>query len=128
MMNALERWQQGWSGTKLVVVANRPRMAFSDESRTVIQEARLDLVETSLRDEKGRLNAAVEQAEVLVASVGLDAEAFARLGRVRFVLRPYVGYDDIDVEAASDNGILVGNVPDTFIEEVANHALALILA
>jgi D-3-phosphoglycerate dehydrogenase len=46
---------------------------------------------------------------------------------VRFVLRPYVGYDDIDVDALTDNGILFANVPDAFIEEVANQALALIL-
>jgi len=103
-------------------------MTFSDESRAVIKDAQLDLVETTLRDEQGQLSQAVENAEVLVSSVGLDADVFTRLQRVRFVLRPYVGYDDIDVEAASARGILVGNVPDTFIEEVANHALALILA
>ena len=52
----------------------------------------------------------------------------SQLRRVRFVLRPYVGYDDIDVAALSDQGILFANIPDTFIEEVANHTLALMLA
>jgi D-3-phosphoglycerate dehydrogenase len=47
---------------------------------------------------------------------------------VRFLVRPYVGYDDIDVEAVTRRGIVFANVPDAFIEEVANHALALILA
>jgi D-3-phosphoglycerate dehydrogenase len=47
---------------------------------------------------------------------------------VRFLLRPYVGYDDIDVDAVTRRGILFANVPDAFIEEVANHTMALILA
>ncbi len=47
---------------------------------------------------------------------------------MRFLLRPYVGYDDIDVDAATRHGIVFANVPDAFIEEVANHTLALILA
>ena len=34
---------------------------------------------------------------------------------MRFLLRPYVGYDDIDVDAATNCGILFANVPDAFI-------------
>jgi D-3-phosphoglycerate dehydrogenase len=39
-----------------------------------------------------------------------------------------VGVDSVDVEAATRLGIPVTNVPDTFIEEVADHAMTLILA
>ena len=39
-----------------------------------------------------------------------------------------VGVDSVDVEAASALGIPVTNCPDTFIEEVADHAMTLILA
>ena len=68
-------------------------------------------------------------AEVVIATgLPLDADAFGSLPRARFVLRPSVGYDDVDVEAATRQGILVANVPDTFIDEVADHALTLILA
>ena len=46
----------------------------------------------------------------------------------KVILRTGVGVDVIDVEAATDLGIAVINVPDLWIREVANHALALLLA
>ena len=39
-----------------------------------------------------------------------------------------MGVDYVDVAAATDNGIPVTNCPDTFIEEVADHAMMLLLA
>ena len=39
-----------------------------------------------------------------------------------------VGADSVDVEAATAKGIPVTNVPDTFIEEVADHTMMMILA
>jgi D-3-phosphoglycerate dehydrogenase len=39
-----------------------------------------------------------------------------------------IGYDTVDVEAATDNNILLVNIPDFCLEEVSNHAIALLLA
>jgi D-3-phosphoglycerate dehydrogenase len=50
------------------------------------------------------------------------------LERCRIIALGTVGVDSVDVAAATARGIPVTNVPDTFIEEVADHALMLILA
>ena len=39
-----------------------------------------------------------------------------------------VGYEHVDVELAAERGIAVANVPDYCVEEVSDHALALLLA
>jgi D-3-phosphoglycerate dehydrogenase / 2-oxoglutarate reductase len=124
----LERWRTGWVGTGRIVVASASPVVWP-ETRSVLEGHGIAIDTVTLRDGNGALSADAAAAEVLISGgLALDADVFAQLRRARFVLRPYVGYDDIDVEAATRHGILVGNVPDTFIEEVANHTLALILA
>ena len=51
-----------------------------------------------------------------------------QLERCRCIVRLGIGYDNVDVAAASERGILVCNVPNYCIEDVAEHALALLLA
>jgi D-3-phosphoglycerate dehydrogenase / 2-oxoglutarate reductase len=50
------------------------------------------------------------------------------LDNCRIIALGTVGVDYVDVAAATDNGIPVTNCPDTFIEEVADHAMMLLLA
>ena len=47
---------------------------------------------------------------------------------LKVVARTGVGYDVIDVRAATELGVVVVNIPDIWVREVANHALALLLA
>jgi len=48
--------------------------------------------------------------------------------RCRIIALGSVGVDSVDMAAATARGIPVTNVPDTFIEEVADHAMTLLLA
>jgi D-3-phosphoglycerate dehydrogenase / 2-oxoglutarate reductase len=52
----------------------------------------------------------------------------ARSGRCKIILRYGVGTDNVDVQAATEAGIIVGHVPAYCIDEVSTHALALLLA
>jgi D-3-phosphoglycerate dehydrogenase len=51
-----------------------------------------------------------------------------RASRCVMIGRYGVGLDNIDVGAATEHGIVVTNVPDYCVEEVSDHALALLLA
>ena len=49
------------------------------------------------------------------------------LPELKYVVRYGVGVDTVDLKAAAEYGIQVGNVPDYGMNEVADHALALLL-
>lgn len=65
---------------------------------------------------------------LIVASSPVTRRVMEALEGLKVVMRTGVGYDVIDVEAATELGVVVINVPDIWIREVANHALALLLA
>src|SRR5215471_3109532 len=64
---------------------------------------------------------------VVVASP-ITRRVMTALDRLQVVVRTGVGFDVIDVPAATDLGVVVVNIPDLWIREVANHALTLLLA
>ncbi|MFM7214193.1 MAG: C-terminal binding protein [Verrucomicrobiota bacterium] len=68
------------------------------------------------------------QAVILWHGLRVDRLAIAGFRQCRAIIRNGVGYDTVDLDAAAERGIAVCNVPDYGTEEVADHALALILA
>ena len=58
----------------------------------------------------------------------ISDEVYEGCPRLKVVVRFGIGYDTIDVEAATRHGIMVVNVPDYCIEEVSDHAIGLWLA
>ena len=83
----------------------------------------------------------VNGGEDELAKAVVDADAIYCKGRPRVVAKVIeagkklkvvslasVGVDSVDVHAATKLGIPVTNCPDTFIEEVADHAMTLILS
>lgn len=58
----------------------------------------------------------------------LQANEIQALGRAQIIQRVGVGFDNVDLAAARARDIAVCNVPDYGTEDVADHAMALILA
>jgi lactate dehydrogenase-like 2-hydroxyacid dehydrogenase len=65
---------------------------------------------------------------VVVSKIPIDRAAVAQLKRARIVVRHGVGYDVVDLEACGEAGIPVCNVPDYGTTEVADTAIAMMLA
>lgn len=65
---------------------------------------------------------------ILVQYAEVTRRVLEGLPRLEFVVRYGVGVDGIDLTAASEYGVPVVNVPDYGTDEVANHAVALLLA
>jgi D-3-phosphoglycerate dehydrogenase len=58
----------------------------------------------------------------------IDAAVMAKMPKCRIIARYGIGVDTIDLEAATQAGIIVTNNPTYCIEEVAEHTMALLLA
>ncbi|KZM34679.1 C-terminal binding protein [Oerskovia enterophila] len=57
----------------------------------------------------------------------LTARVLDEIEGVRFISRMGIGYDMVDVAAATERGIAVANTPTYCIEEVASHTVAMVL-
>src|SRR2546425_1128699 len=65
---------------------------------------------------------------LVVAFSPITRAVMSALEGLKTVVRTGVGYDVVDVPAATELGVIVVNIPDIWVREVANHALALLLA
>ena len=79
-------------------------------------------------DEDEFIEAARDADAVYVQRTRLTRRGIESLQACKIIATGSVGVDKIDVGAATERGIPVANVPDIFIEEVADHTMALILA
>jgi D-3-phosphoglycerate dehydrogenase len=80
--------------------------------------------------DREKLLAAVPEADALLvrSATTVDAEVLAAAPKLKIVARAGVGLDNVDVDAATERGVLVVNAPTSNIHSAAEHALALLLA
>ena len=73
--------------------------------------------------------AGVKHMDAIITSWGfrIDAQLIEQLENCVVIGVGSVGVDMVDIEAATRAGIVVTNVPDVFIEEVADHAMMMLL-
>jgi D-3-phosphoglycerate dehydrogenase / 2-oxoglutarate reductase len=100
-----------------------------DVERSAVAALGAELTVASWTDERS-LAAAVEGADALLvclAPINEHVIEAAARGGCRVISRYGVGVDNVDVGAATRLGIRVTNVPDASLDEVADHAMALLL-
>src|SRR5262245_49067259 len=114
------------SARPLVVVTDH--LAEAGVEKPVLEGiAEVRLLQTNDENEVARRGA---DGDILLVyhDIRVSEPTLAALPRLKAVIRCGVGYDNVDGRAAGRRGIVVCNVPDYGTEEVADHALMLLLA
>ena len=91
--------------------------------------AGLGEVVTPARWDEAALADAAAGAELIVTSFfpTISARVLAASDRLRAVVKYGVGVDNIDIEAATEKGVMVVNCPEYGSDTVADHAFALLM-
>jgi D-3-phosphoglycerate dehydrogenase len=87
-----------------------------------------DLISVDSNGEDETIARAGDADAIITTDARISRRVMENLPDLQVVVRYGIGYDTIDVGAATDNHVLVVNIPDYSFEEVSNHAMALFLA
>jgi len=92
-----------------------------------LQGLEAEIVEVSPAPEDAFIHAARDADALYAKDMPITKRIIDGLEQCCIIALGSVGVDTVDVPAATARGIPVTNVPDTFIEEVADHAMTLLL-
>jgi D-3-phosphoglycerate dehydrogenase / 2-oxoglutarate reductase len=96
--------------------------------REVIEAVGGELVDADTLPLETALQLCEEADAVMCRRILVTGQMLERFRRCRVIVRCGVGTDNIDVDAATDLGIVVGHVPSYCADEVSSHAIAMLLA
>ena len=101
------------------------------EARSLIpREWTVDYNETDIPLSKAELIRRLQGKEALVCHIisAIDEEVFAACPDLKVVANVAVGFNNVDVAAATRHGVIVTNTPDVLTETTADFAWALLMA
>ena len=120
---------------KFKVVTQKPAGVTFDlaDSQFTLERQSLDPIDAEIvvvdANSEEEFIAGAKDADALIArNRKITRNIIQSLDNCKIISLGSVGADTVDVAAATDHGIPVTNVPDTFIEEVADHTMMLLLA
>jgi D-3-phosphoglycerate dehydrogenase len=98
-----------------------------DLAQAIFSRNKIDLEAMQSRDTETIISHTKTADAVIVGMARIDKKVIDALEQCKVIVRLGVGFDNVDVPAATSRGIMVLNVPDFCTEEVSDHAMALIL-
>jgi D-3-phosphoglycerate dehydrogenase len=102
---------------------------FSDlqRERAILEPLGAEVVGREALFDRDLMGIAQEADALICQRARITRNVINHLRRCRIIVRYGIGTENVDVEAATDQGIVVSNVPDYCVEEVADHTIALLL-
>ncbi|MDF1592108.1 MAG: C-terminal binding protein [Desulfobacterales bacterium] len=114
--------------SKYKVVITDHRFPNVDIQREVLSKIGAELVVGQAQTEEEIIAIAKDAHGILNARSKITEKVINALTCCKIMVRYGVGVDTIDIAAATRKGIMVSNVLDYCVDEVSDHALALVLA
>jgi D-3-phosphoglycerate dehydrogenase len=111
----------------IVVVTDYDHSSLELE-RKVLNEINPEFVAAHCTTEEEVIEAARDADGIINQYAPITRRVIESLKRCKVIARYGIGVDNIDVEAATEYGIIVANLPGYCVDEVSTHAMALILA
>jgi len=119
-----------------VSIANRrPKVVVTDcdhssleLERKVLDKINPEFVVAHCTTEEEVIEVASDADGIINQYAPITRKVIESLKRCKVIARYGIGVDNIDVEAATEYGVIVANLPGYCVDEVSTHALALILA
>jgi D-3-phosphoglycerate dehydrogenase len=98
-----------------------------EEEKEEFGRVRAELILAQVQKEEDLIRACKEADGLVNQYALLTRRVFENLPKCKVVSRYGVGVDSVDLKAATDFGIIVANVPDYCMDEVANQTISMIL-
>ena len=96
--------------------------------RRMLAQASVELQLLRCKSRAEVLEHCADAQAIIVHWLRFDRELISALPNCRVLIRYGIGYEVIDVDAATECGVLVCNTPFFCIDEVADHTMALLLS
>ena len=113
-------------------MSNKPKIVITDYDygdvrveREILEAAGAEVIALQAKTQEALLDAARDCFGMMNQYARVGAETIEKMQQCRVIARYGVGVDIVDVDAATDKGILVTNVRDYCTEEVADHAISM---
>ncbi|CAN5553437.1 C-terminal binding protein [soil metagenome] len=112
----------------MVITSDRYDLAWEEEHLANLPDMEISLRVGVCGSEEALVKAIADADAVLLTSRDeITPHVISQLRKCKVISRYAVGIDHIDLEAASERGIVITHAPDYCTNEVADHALSLIL-
>ncbi len=110
-----------------VVILDQAHKTYEEE-KSILADLPCELVISHSSDTEEILKICANADAIAVNLAKLDAAIISQLKNCKIIARYGVGYDNVDIDAASAKGIWVSNCQNYCNEETSDQAMALLLA
>jgi D-3-phosphoglycerate dehydrogenase len=113
---------------KVIYLADKVSDVTLDTDEHLFQENGIEYIKSYTVDDDEIVEMSKDSDVIITILKAFPEELINRLSsNIKGIVRPAIGFDIIDVEAATKRGIYVSNIPDYSTEEVAVQAMSLML-